>query len=139
MGMPASTAHQRNPLPPRVAGESYLRGVQETDADGKVTFTTLFPGCYAGRWPHIHFEIYPSLASATNGSNKIATSQLAFAEEVCDEAHTATGYSKSITNLAGVSLAGDNVLSDGSDLQVAKTSGAPSAGYAATLTVAIDT
>ena len=38
-------------------GENYLRGVQVTDANGLATFTTIFPGCYSGRWPHIHFEI----------------------------------------------------------------------------------
>jgi len=40
-----------------VAGENYLRGVQVSDAAGAVTFTTIFPGCYSGRWPHIHFGL----------------------------------------------------------------------------------
>ena len=48
-----------------VTDENYLRGVQETDADGRVTFTTIFPACYAGRWPHMHFEVYQSLDAAT--------------------------------------------------------------------------
>lgn len=34
-----------------IANQNYLRGVQETDANGQVTFTTIFPGCYSGRWP----------------------------------------------------------------------------------------
>ena len=59
------------------AGENYLRGVQETDAEGRVTFTSIFPACYPGRWPHVHFEVYRSLDEATSGSNAIATSQLA--------------------------------------------------------------
>lgn len=42
--------------------DNYLRGVQATDADGKVRFTTIVPGCYAGRVPHVHLEIYPSLS-----------------------------------------------------------------------------
>ena len=41
-----------------VEDENYLRGVQPTDASGTVSFTTVFPGCYTGRWPHIHFEVY---------------------------------------------------------------------------------
>jgi Dioxygenase len=61
-----------------VTGESWLRGMQATDASGQVRFTTIFPGCYSGRWPHAHFEIYPSLAAATSSANKRATSQLAF-------------------------------------------------------------
>lgn len=43
-----------------VTGENYLRGVQETDGRGQVRFTTIFPACYSGRWPHIHFEVYPA-------------------------------------------------------------------------------
>ena len=42
-----------------IADENYLRGVQETDDDGSVTFTSIFPAAYSGRWPHIHFEVYP--------------------------------------------------------------------------------
>ncbi|MDO8251972.1 MAG: intradiol ring-cleavage dioxygenase, partial [Rhodoferax sp.] len=48
-----------------ITAENYLRGVQVTDSNGEVTFTTIFPGCYSGRWPHIHFEVYASLAAAT--------------------------------------------------------------------------
>jgi len=61
-----------------VADENYLRGVQEADDNGLVTFISIFPACYSGRWPHIHFEVYPSLDMATNEANKIATSQIAF-------------------------------------------------------------
>ena len=63
-----------------VTNENYLRGVQEADHGGQVRFTTIFPACYSGRWPHIHFEVYPSLAKATNSANKIATSQIALPE-----------------------------------------------------------
>jgi len=38
---------------------SYLRGVQVADANGTVTFQSIWPGCYDGRWPHVHFEVYP--------------------------------------------------------------------------------
>ena len=37
-----------------VTSEDYLRGVQAAASDGTVTFTTIFPACYSGRWPHIH-------------------------------------------------------------------------------------
>lgn len=50
-------------------GENYLRGVQVTNASGQVSFTTVFPGCYTGRYPHTHFEVYSSLGLATLGSN----------------------------------------------------------------------
>ncbi|PRC06847.1 hypothetical protein CQ010_11320 [Arthrobacter sp. MYb211] len=40
--------------------ENYLRGVQLTDANGIVRFTSIFPAYYAGRWPHIHLEDCPA-------------------------------------------------------------------------------
>jgi hypothetical protein len=40
-----------------VTDQNYLRGVQVAGADGTVRFTSVFPGCYPGRWPHIHFEV----------------------------------------------------------------------------------
>ncbi len=61
-----------------VTDETFLRGVQETGADGVATFRSSFPGCYPRRWPHIHFEVYASLADASAGAAPIATSRLAF-------------------------------------------------------------
>lgn len=46
-----------------VVDENYLRGVQAADEDGLIEFRTIFPGCYAGRWPHVHFEVYESLVT----------------------------------------------------------------------------
>lgn len=40
-----------------ISTENYLRGLQETDSDGYVTFVSIFPACYSGRWPHIHYEV----------------------------------------------------------------------------------
>jgi protocatechuate 3,4-dioxygenase beta subunit len=120
-----------------VVNESYLRGVQETDADGQVTFTTIFPGCYSGRWPHIHFEVYPSLAVATSGNNKVATSQLALPEDACVEAYTTDGYEASVKNLASISLETDNVFSDGAALETPTISGSVEAGFVAQLRVTV--
>jgi protocatechuate 3,4-dioxygenase beta subunit len=117
--------------------QNYLRGVQEADADGKVTFTSIFPGCYAGRWPHIHFEVYPSLDDATSATNRMRTSQLALPQDACDAVYATQGYEQSITNLAGITLDTDNVFSDGYALQMAKTAGSVSQGYTATLRVPV--
>ncbi|MCP2014684.1 protocatechuate 3,4-dioxygenase beta subunit [Deinococcus sp. HSC-46F16] len=122
---------------PATVGEDYLRGVQAAGPDGTVTFTTIFPGCYMGRWPHIHFEVYPTLASATTAGNKIQTSQLALPEATCREVYATTGYSASVRNLNSISLARDNVFSDGHSSQMAAITGSPSAGYAAALTVGL--
>jgi protocatechuate 3,4-dioxygenase beta subunit len=121
-----------------ITDQNYLRGVQVTDSNGQVTFTTIFPACYSGRWPHIHFEIYPSLASATSYANKVKTSQMAMPSDACTTVfNTATGYSASVSNFAQVSLATDNIFSDGYSTQMPTVSGDISNGYTATLTVGI--
>lgn len=121
-----------------VVNENYLRGVQATDATGTATFVTVFPGCYDGRMPHMHFEVYRSLASATVASNKLRTSQLAFPTDICRTVYsTASGYSASLTNLGRISFATDNVFSDGYSLQMTSLTGNVSDGYVATVSVAI--
>jgi protocatechuate 3,4-dioxygenase beta subunit len=120
-----------------VTGESWLRGVQATDAAGQVRFTTIFPGCYSGRWPHVHFEIYPSLASATASANKRATSQLALPQATCAEVYATSGYTGSAANLARVSLSTDMVFSDGATLETPTVTGSVNANYEAALTVGI--
>jgi len=120
-----------------ITNQNYLRGVQEADANGVLTFTSIFPGCYSGRWPHIHFEVYPSLSAATSVGNKIATSQIALPKTACDEVYAVAGYESSVTNLSRVTLASDNVFSDGSALELATITGSVSGGMTAALTVAV--
>src|SRR3954452_7286456 len=38
-------------------GQNFLRGYQVTDRHGNVRFTTIYPGWYSGRTPHIHAKI----------------------------------------------------------------------------------
>jgi protocatechuate 3,4-dioxygenase beta subunit len=117
--------------------ENYLRGVQEADSSGIVTFTTIFPGCYAGRMPHIHFEVYPSLAKATSAANRVKTSQFTFPMATLNEAYSTTAYASSSRNLSSISYATDNVFSDGTTLQIASVSGDPVNGYVVTLTIGV--
>ena len=117
--------------------ENYLRGVQEADSTGTITFTTIFPGCYAGRMPHIHFEVYPSLAKATSAANRVKTSQFTFPMATLNEAYATTAYASSSRNLASISYATDNVFSDGTSLQMASVSGDPVNGYVVTLTIGV--
>jgi protocatechuate 3,4-dioxygenase beta subunit len=117
--------------------ENYLRGVQEADSTGTVSFTTIFPGCYAGRMPHIHFEVYPSLAKATGAANRVKTSQFTFPLATLNEVYATSTYASSARNLAGISYATDNVFSDGTSLQMASVSGDPVNGYVVTLTIGV--
>ena len=120
-----------------VTNQNYLRGVQEANANGIVTFTSIYPACYSGRWPHIHFEVYPSLAAATSVSNKTNTSQIALPKATNDLVYATSGYEASIANQAQVTLASDNVFSDGATLELATITGSVGGGFTATLTVAV--
>jgi protocatechuate 3,4-dioxygenase beta subunit len=120
-----------------VTDQNYLRGVQAADADGNLSFTTIFPGCYDGRMPHVHFEVYRSLAQSTSASNRIKTSQFTFPLATLNEVYATAGYSTSVTNLSRISYATDNIFSDGYSLQLATMSGNATDGYVATLTVAV--
>jgi len=120
-----------------VTEENYLRGVQETGSDGSVTFTSVYPAAYSGRWPHIHFEVYPSLEAATTASGKLRTSQLALPEATCKLVYATDGYDQSLRNMAQTSLSTDNVFSDGYSLQLATVSGNVTDGLTASLNVPV--
>jgi protocatechuate 3,4-dioxygenase beta subunit len=121
-----------------VADENYLRGVQEADADGVVTFTSIFPACYPGRWPHIHFEVYSSLAEATDPANRIATSQIALPKDACSLVYATDGYSQSVANLALVTLEDDNVFGDDDVKQIGTVTGTVAEGLAVELPVPVN-
>lgn len=122
-----------------LTAENYLRGVQVADSSGRVEFTSIFPACYSGRWPHIHFEVYPDVSSITDAGNAIATSQVALPQDVCDAVYATTGYEQSVTNLAQVSLATDNVFSDDQGVsQTPTVTGDATSGYVVTLGVGVD-
>ena len=94
--MPAGTRCTR----PGVEDENYLRGIAKTDSDGTAWFKTIFPGCYSGRWPHIHFEVYSSVAKAVSNGPIVKTSQIALPQAACKKVYATSGYSGSLGNLA---------------------------------------
>jgi protocatechuate 3,4-dioxygenase beta subunit len=120
-----------------VVAENYLRGVQLSDANGQVSFTTIVPGCYGGRMPHMHFEVYRDLASTKGPAGKLRTSQLCFPQGMLDEVYASGGYRDSAANLASISFASDPVFSDGHDQQTCRVSGSVTTGYAAVLKVGV--
>nr|WP_232530996.1 3,4-dioxygenase subunit beta [Microlunatus antarcticus] len=124
----------------QITGENYLRGVQVAGADGTVTFTSIFPACYTGRWPHIHFEVYPDQASIVDSTKAISTSQVALPKEACDAVYATDGYATSVSTLAQVSLADDNVFGDDDGAsQLGTVTGDVEAGYRVALDVGVDT
>jgi protocatechuate 3,4-dioxygenase beta subunit len=123
-----------------VTDQNFLRGVQIADSSGTVSFTSIFPACYTGRWPHIHFEVYPDQAAITDSANAIATSQVALPQDVCETVFAEEGYEASVSNLAQLSLTSDNVFGDdGGASQLATVTGDVAGGYTVTLPVRIDT
>jgi protocatechuate 3,4-dioxygenase beta subunit len=121
-----------------VENENYLRGVQETDANGTVRFTSIYPACYSGRWPHIHFEVYEDVATAVASGPIVKTSQIALPDETNAAVYATAGYEQSIRNASQVSLQGDNVFGDDGGIhQIATMSGSATAGYTAALTIGI--
>jgi protocatechuate 3,4-dioxygenase beta subunit len=109
-------------------GQTFLRGVQTTDANGQVMFTTIYPGWYQGRATHIHVDVYRSGAI-------IKTTQIAFPENV-----TAAVYASSVYAAKGQSPTGnasDMVFSDGVINELATVTGSTTSGFTATLNVGI--
>lgn len=120
-----------------IASENYLRGVQEADGSGRVTFRSIFPAAYSGRWPHIHFEVYPGLDEATAAGAKLVTSQIALPEDACAAVYATAGYEQSATNLSRTSLATDMVFSDGYSTQLGTVTGSVSEGMTVRLNVGV--
>ncbi len=125
-----------------LANENYLRGLGVADNQGKVRFTTIFPGCYRGRWPHIHFEVYANVESAVTGDNSILTSQLAFTKAQSEAVYQADArYQNGTRNLAELSLSRDMIFADNSDAELAQQTllleGNPASGYRGEAVIAL--
>ncbi len=113
---------------------TFLRGVQVTDSNGQVTFTTIYPGWYAGRITHVHAQVYlnDTLVSGT----AIATTQLAFPIDITTAVYDTSLYTKG-QNTSVASFSADNVFSDGTSTEMLSLTGDTTTGYAATMTIAI--
>ena len=120
-----------------VRNQNYLRGVQIADADGTVTFQSIFPAAYSGRWPHAHFQVYSSLAKAVTTSGLLATSQLVMPRDLCEEVFMTEGYEQSRARFSRMSISRDFVFSDGVALETPKVAGRVGDGLTVTLDVGV--
>ena len=121
-----------------LTNENYLRGVQEADANGQATFTSIFPGAYSGRWPHIHFEVFESMNNATAAGQVLAVSQIALTKASCDDVYASPGYEASRRTMGRTTLQSDSVFrNDGGIYQLATMTGSAAAGYTAGLNVTL--
>lgn len=124
------------------ADRNYLRGVGISDGSGRVRFTTVLPGCYPGRWPHLHFEVFASAEAAVSGKAALLTSQFAFPAAPCAAVYAADPrYAASVEAFGGVSLKRDGIFRGSSEAelaaQVLTMTGDPGAGYRATSVVGL--
>ncbi|SDX00781.1 Dioxygenase [Arthrobacter sp. cf158] len=123
---------------PGLENENYLRGVQETDANGQLTFSTIYPGAYNGRWPHIHFEVFESMSNTSAAGQVLTVSQIALTDKACKEVYATAGYESSARNFPNTTLTSDNVFGDdGGIYQLATMSGSVAGGYTAALNVTV--
>jgi protocatechuate 3,4-dioxygenase beta subunit len=109
----------------------FLRGRQTTDAAGLVSFTSIFPGWYSGRAPHVHVHIY-----SASGKSLLVT-QIAFSYDVANTVYTtgqSYGYTKGAQDTRNER---DNVFSDGVTNELATVSGSLSGGYTLTHTIVV--
>jgi len=108
--------------------QTYLRGIQTTNGDGQVTFTTVYPGWYQGRATHIHVEV------VRNGVSSKVT-QIAFPESVNAAVYATGVYASRGSN--PTANARDGIFADSLDTEVASVSGDATNGYTASFRVGI--
>jgi protocatechuate 3,4-dioxygenase beta subunit len=118
---------------------NYLRGLQAADEQGRVRFTAIVPGCYGGRYPHCHFEIFASAEAALAGEVPLLVSQLAFPDAECRAIYAGDArYGESLRNLERLPLERDFVFGDsGAAGQIVAMTGDPARGYRGSATIAL--
>ncbi|HLG57821.1 MAG TPA: hypothetical protein VI485_20925 [Vicinamibacterales bacterium] len=107
---------------------TFLRGIQTTDSNGEVTFTTIYPGWYQGRATHIHAEV-------TVNGRSIKVTQIAFPEAINNAVHASGVYASRGTN--PMSNLSDGIFSDSLASELVTPTGSPSSGYAATFQIGV--
>jgi len=99
--------------------QNYLRGVQIADTDGRLSFTTIYPGCYPGRAPHIHFEVFASVEDAAAARSSRLTSQFVFSDATSEKVYRRDGYGQSLAVFRDVPLSRDGVFRDNTRAEIA--------------------
>lgn len=68
-------------------GQTFMRGIQRTDAKGVATFRTVYPGWYRGRTVHIHVKVFL-------GGSTVHTGQLFFPDSLTNAVYKRSPYSR---------------------------------------------
>jgi protocatechuate 3,4-dioxygenase beta subunit len=110
-----------------LTGVHFLRGRQSTDTNGMAAWTSIYPGWYSGRAPHIHVHVYNSAGTS------LLVTQIAFPEDISKVVYAQGVYASH--GQADTTNARDNVFSDGVSNELAVVSGSVTGGYVLTHTV----
>ncbi|HEX2449403.1 MAG TPA: intradiol ring-cleavage dioxygenase [Methyloceanibacter sp.] len=111
-------------------GQKFLRGTQFTDADGQVSFATVYPGWYPGRTPHIHFKVFLDAARALTG-------QLYFPDEISDRIYVRAPY-RDRQEARDTSNATDFIFKDEGGAQTLSSVAEKEGGFLASLLIGIN-
>jgi uncharacterized protein (TIGR03437 family) len=112
-------------------GQNFLRGYQISDDEGKVTFTTIYPGWYSGRTVHIHMRVRTFSGSQMTGE---FVSQLFFDDAVTDQIFSQAPYNT--RGQRNTLNSNDNIYNGQTRTLVNLTQAA--AGYEAAINVGVD-
>ena len=115
-------------------GQTFMRGIQLTDASGRVSFTTVYPGWYSGRITHVHFQVF---LNNNRGGTATATSQLAFPAATTTAVYNSSLYSGDGQNNSVASNSADMVFSDGLQYQLANLSGDVASSFTSNLRIGV--
>lgn len=108
--------------------QNYLRGIQTSNSNGEVSFTTIYPGWYQGRATHIHLEV------KTGGASRKIT-QIAFPESTNSTVYQTGVYASRGSN--PTSNLADGIFADSLSSELVTPTGDPTSGYAASCQIAI--
>lgn len=114
-------------------GKKFLRGHQITDKNGAAKFTTIYPGWYPGRTPHIHYKIRSPASAPTPYE---FTGQLYFDEGLSDRVYAKPPYAakgkRTVSNIT------DRIYNQDGGRQTMLAVTPAQDGYAGTFDVALD-
>jgi protocatechuate 3,4-dioxygenase beta subunit len=102
-------------------GKHFLRGRQITNAEGIVSFNSIFPGWYPGRAPHIHAHIFDK-----TGKSLLIT-QIALPEEISQQVYAEGVYKDH--GQPDTSNANDHIFRDSIANELASITGNTADGY----------
>jgi protocatechuate 3,4-dioxygenase beta subunit len=115
-------------------GQNFLRGYQFSDANGLVSFTTVYPGAYSGRCPHIHLKI--RIFNADGAVTTENTTQLFFTDATSTSIYAASSYYT--TSSYNTKDSADAIYNSESPTLIPTLTGDTTAGLTGTIAIGVD-